>query len=245
VRVDDAETDIENCMDGNTLGPNILALACIRHALRFMTFSTDLVFDGSKGAPYVESDPVAPLGVYGRSKAEAEQRVLQADPQALVIRTSSFFGPWDKHNFVTQALGALKSGRPFEASNDLVVSPTYVPDLVTTTLNMLIDGETGVRHVANAGSLSWAEFGRRVAEALDLDTGLIQAVPASEMGWAAQRPANATLGTAFGQRLPDFEAALRRFADAIAPDLLRAPQPQTRNRRGSGLRGDRAPATAS
>ena len=72
--------------------------------LRFMTFSSDLVFDGTLDRPYVESDKVAPLGVYGRSKADAERRVLDSDPQALVIRTSAFFGPWDEHNFVVQTL---------------------------------------------------------------------------------------------------------------------------------------------
>jgi dTDP-4-dehydrorhamnose reductase len=63
--------------------------------MRFMTFSSDLVFDGAQGHAVCRIRPVAPLGAYGRSKAEAERRVLEADPQALVIRTSSFFGPWD------------------------------------------------------------------------------------------------------------------------------------------------------
>jgi dTDP-4-dehydrorhamnose reductase len=215
VRVDDAETDVENCMDGNTLGPNILALACIRHALRFMTFSTDLVFDGSKGAPYVESDPVAPLGVYGRSKAEAEQRVLEADPQALIIRTSSFFGPWDKHNFVTQALAALKSGQPFEASNDLVVSPTYVPDLVNASLDLMIDRERGVWHLTNGEAVTWAELARKACAVAGVDASRLQEVPATEAGYAAVRPAYSALGSERGMLLPSLDDALARYLRAL------------------------------
>jgi dTDP-4-dehydrorhamnose reductase len=245
VRVDEAETEAEACMRANADGPAHLAEACAGADVAFLTFSSDLVFDGRLGRPYLETDAPNPLNVYGRSKAEAERRVLDAGGRPLVVRTAAFFSPHDPHNFAHWVAHELAAGRTVQAAEDALVSPTYVPDLVTTTLNMMIDGETGVRHVANAGSLSWAEFARRVAEALDLDAGLIRPVPATEMGWAAQRPADATLGTAFGQRLPDFGAALSRFAASVAPDLLRAPQPQTRNRRGSGLRGDRAPATAT
>jgi dTDP-4-dehydrorhamnose reductase len=77
--------------------------------------------------PYVESDPPAPLNVYGRSKAEAERRVLECHPAALVVRTSAFFGPWDEYNYVALVLRALRAGKPFLAATDLVVSPTYVP----------------------------------------------------------------------------------------------------------------------
>jgi dTDP-4-dehydrorhamnose reductase len=92
---------------------------------------------------------VAPLNAYGRSKAEAERRVLDSDPQALVVRTSAFFGPWDEHNFVTQALAALGEGRPFAAAGDMTVSPTYVPDLVNACLDLLIDKECGIWHLTN------------------------------------------------------------------------------------------------
>ena len=215
VRVDDAETDAEACMAGNTLGANILALACIRHALRFVTFSSDLVIDGGKGEPYVESDPVAPLGVYGRSKAEAEQRVLEADPQALIIRTSSFFGPWDKHNFVTQALGALKSGQTFEASNDLVVSPTYVPDLVNASLDLMIDRERGVWHLTNAQAVTWAELARKACEIAGVDASGLRERASTELGYKAVRPAYSALSSERGLLLPSLEDALKRYIKAL------------------------------
>ncbi|MFL6671656.1 MAG: family 1 glycosylhydrolase [Massilia sp.] len=216
VRVDDAECEAERCLRENTLGPNILALACIRHGLRFMTFSSDLVFDGSQQRPYVESDPVAPLGVYGRSKAEAEQRVLAADPQALVIRTSAFFGPWDGHNFVTQALNALDAGEPFAAADDLVVSPTYVPDLVNTSLDLMIDRERGIWHLTNGAAVSWAELARRACALAGVDARRLEARPASALGMAAARPANSALHSERGMLLPSLDDALQRFVRELA-----------------------------
>jgi len=215
VRVDEAETDSERCMRENTLGPTVLALACMRHALRFMTFSSDLVFDGAKGAPYVESDATNPLGVYGRSKLDAETRVLDADPQALVIRTSAFFGPWDRHNFVTQALGALANGEPFQAAGDMVVSPTYVPDLVKVALDLMIDRERGIWHLTNGDAVSWAELARRACAAAGMSADGLQEVAADAVDYPAQRPAFSALGSERARLLPSLDDALQRYAHAV------------------------------
>jgi len=211
VRVDDAEGDIQRCMRENAHGPTVLALAAIRHALRFMTFSSDLVFDGTQDRPYIESDKVAPLGVYGRSKADAERRVLDSDPQALVIRTSAFFGPWDEHNVVTQALAALDAGRPFAAASDQVVSPTYVPDLVNVCLDLLIDRECGLWHLTNGAALSWADLARRAAAAAGVDDALLEARTAAELGLRAPRPRNSAMSSERGLLLPSFDDALARY----------------------------------
>jgi dTDP-4-dehydrorhamnose reductase len=216
VRVDDAEVDSARCLRENTHGPAVLALACMRHALRLVTFSSDLVFDGAKGTPYVESDAVAPLNVYGRSKADAERRVLEADPQALVIRTSAFFGPWDAHNFVAQALNALDAGQPFAAASDMVVTPTYVPDLVNATLDLLIDRERGIWHLANGEALSWAGLARRAAEAAGLNPGGIEARPQASFGQPARRPGNSALHSERGLLLPPLDDALERFVREVA-----------------------------
>jgi len=214
VRVDEAETDAERCLRENTLGPTLLALACMRHALRFMTFSSDLVFDGTKGAPYVESDAPNPLGVYGRSKADAETRVLDADPQALVIRTSAFFGPWDKHNFVTQALCALSGGASFQAAGDMIVTPTYIPDLVNVSLDLLIDRESGIWHLTNGDALSWAELARRACAMARTPAEGLHEVATDVCGYTARRPASSALGSERGLLLPSLDDALRRYIDA-------------------------------
>jgi dTDP-4-dehydrorhamnose reductase len=210
VRVDDAEADIERCMRENSHGPTILALAAIRHGLRFMTFSSDLVFDGTLDRPYVESDRTAPLGVYGRSKAEAERRVLDSDPQALVIRTSAFFGPWDEHNFVAQALGTLGAGQPFTAC-DQVVSPTYVPDLVNVALDLLIDRECGIWHLSNGEAMSWSDLARRACAAAGIEPHGLAERSAFDLGLAAPRPGYSALSSERGLLLPSFEDALARY----------------------------------
>jgi dTDP-4-dehydrorhamnose reductase len=200
-------------MRENAIGPAILAAACARHGIHLTTFSSDLVFDGARDRPYVECDATAPLGVYGRSKAEAEQRVLDRHPGALVVRTSAFFGPWDKHNFVTLALQALERGDSFTASSDLVVSPTYVPDLVHACLDLAIDGEAGIWHLANAGTVSWAELALKAAEQAGVDASRLEAIPASACGYAAARPRFAGLTSERGILLPALDNALARYLE--------------------------------
>jgi dTDP-4-dehydrorhamnose reductase len=211
VKVDQAESEVQRCFRENTLAPTIVGLACIRHDVRFVTFSSDLVFDGKRAVPYVESDPTAPLGVYGQSKADAEQRVLDADPNALVIRSSSFFGPWDQHNFITQALDALDNGEPFVAASDITVSPTYVPDLVDTALDLMIDKEKGIWHLTNCTAVTWAQLAAMAAEAAGVDATLLEARPAARLGHSALRPVYSALGSERGVLLPPLEDALGRY----------------------------------
>jgi dTDP-4-dehydrorhamnose reductase len=173
VRVADAEREREACMKWNAEGPALLARICADAGLPLVTFSSDLVFDGQKGEPYVETDAVRPQNVYGLSKAKAEQQVLNTLENALVIRTSAFFGPWDQYNFAWHVLSSLARGEPVRAGRNTAVSPTFVPDLVHATLDLLIDGETGLWHLANQGKLSWHEFATAVAEGAGYDPALV------------------------------------------------------------------------
>lgn len=213
VRVDQAERDAEACFRENSLGPSELARACARRKIRLATFSSDLVFDGSKNAPYLESDPVAPLNVYGRSKVAAERQVLEILPSSLLIRTSAFFGPWDEYNFVTLALKALAGRESFRAAEDGLISPTYVPDLVNTCLDLLIDGEQGLWHLANQGALSWAELAQKAAELAGINSGSLQKCFTNELDLAAKRPPYSVLGSARGLLLPPLENALVRYLE--------------------------------
>ncbi|HEX8653383.1 MAG TPA: family 1 glycosylhydrolase [Pyrinomonadaceae bacterium] len=212
VRVDDAEREPDLCRRENAYGPQILAAACARRGVALVTFSSDLVFDGASRAPYMESCGVAPLCVYGQTKAEAEKRVLDTLPSALVIRTSAFFGPWDKHNFVTVALDTVAARRPFVAASDATVSPTYVPDLVNATLDLLIDGERGLWHLANPGAITWAELARLAANLADLDASFIDGRPTGGLSLAAPRPLYSVLGSERAPGLlPPLENALSRY----------------------------------
>lgn len=212
VRVDDAENEPERCYRENTLGPAVLAAACREHGARLLTFSSDLVFDGTARTPYVESDGVAPLGVYGLSKARAEEDVSRALPHALIVRTSAFFGPWDQQDFLAAVLRRLAGGGRFAAASDIVVSPTYVPDLVDASLDLLVDGEAGIWHLANEGALSWAAFARRGAALAGLDPDLVDERTTGALGLAARRPPYSVLGSNRARLLPCIERSLERWA---------------------------------
>jgi dTDP-4-dehydrorhamnose reductase len=173
VRVDDAEWDSVSCQRINAGGAIALGLACEAHGLPLVTFSSDLVFDGNSTRPYTEFDVSNPRSAYGRSKAAAESALLALRDQPLIVRTSGFFGPWDACNFLARSLSTIANGVPFDAAEDLIISPTYVPDLVNAALDLLIDGERGVWHLANDGETSWADFARRAARLAGLDAELI------------------------------------------------------------------------
>lgn len=218
VRVDEAEHDPRQWRE-NVIGPTILARACARQGVRLLCFSSDLVFDGGKPTPYVESDQPRPLNAYGRSKLEAERRVLKLAPSALVVRTAAFFGPWDPHNFVARAIHALQRQERWRAASDQLVSPTYVPELVQAALNLLIDGERGVWHLTNRGAVSWAGFAQMVAEAAGLNAGLVEAVPGAALGQVALRPRYSALQSERGLRLAPLQDAVERFLAEVEPEL--------------------------
>ena len=212
VRVDEAEDDAQRCWRENTLGPTILAGACAQRGIALATFSSDLVFDGKAARLYIESDPVSPLNVYGWTKSEAEREILRLMPQALIVRTSAFFRPWDRYNFATVALRELRAGRPFVAARDQFVSPTYVPHLTAATLDLLIDGEKGIWHLASDGAVSWYEFAARVADLAAVDARSLVAADAPAR--RAAMPHYSVLGTERGKLLPPLDDALRSFIEA-------------------------------
>ena len=214
VRVDEAETDVDRCYRENVQGPSVLAVACAERGISLVTFSSDLVFDGAQQTPYVESHAVGPLNVYGSTKVEGERAVLAAMPNALVIRTSAFFGPWDPYNFVTLALAELAAERTVVAAEDVSISPTYVPDLVQGALDLLIDGEQGRWHLANGGEVSWAELARSAAQAVGLDAGRVEGRRLDELAFKAQRPRYSVLGSERDRIMPELDDALSRYLQA-------------------------------
>lgn len=216
VRVDDAEMESGSCFAVNTDGAANLAILCNKYGVKLLTFSTDLVFDGRKTLPYTEHDGKRPLNIYGQSKALAEEKVLEYNSNALIIRTSAFFGPWDNYNFITVALNALKNNESFTAISDVQISPTYVPDLVNTSLNLMIDDEHGIWHLSNKGQLSWADLGYTIAERAGYKTELVKPKPLRHFNYRAQRPVYSVLSSERGNILPPLDDALNRYFSAIS-----------------------------
>ncbi|HYE26686.1 MAG TPA: family 1 glycosylhydrolase [Allosphingosinicella sp.] len=209
VRVADAEREREACMAANADGAEALARACAAAGIPLVTFSSDLVFDGRLGRRYEERDEPCPACVYGISKAEAERRVLSAGGRPLVVRTSAFFGLWDRYNFAWRVVAALARGERVRACSRTRVSPTWVPDLCHVALDLLIDGETGLWHLANDGEVSWYDFARRVAEGTGLDADLVVRDDAAEQSGTA-------LTSARGVLLRSFDSALDEFSAQVA-----------------------------
>ncbi|HXH52166.1 MAG TPA: family 1 glycosylhydrolase [Sphingomicrobium sp.] len=208
VRTWEAEARKDECFRANVTGPELLAKACKVHGIPFVTFSSDLVFDGQLGRSYIEPDRPAPACAYGRSKAEAEARLLASDADALIIRTSAFFGPWDRHNFLFNTIERLKRGEDVVASDRTIVSPTYVPDLVQATLDLLLDEERGLWHLTNQGAVSWHELACEVADRAKLGRNRIRAAEDDEK-------TDTSLTSSRGLLLRPLDQAIGEFADRL------------------------------
>ncbi len=212
VKAAQAENEPDICYRANLQGPLVLAEACRQHNVQLVTFSSDLVFDGQKGSLYIESDSVHPQSVYGASKAAAEQQVLALLPSALVIRTSAFFGPWDEHNFAIMALRNLMTVQSLEAPAHVEVSPTFVPDLVQASLDLLLDGAEGIWHLATKGQISWAGFARLLALEAGAEPSVIEDwYQTQEEASAGKATQSTALGSEKSYLMPSLEDAIRRY----------------------------------
>jgi dTDP-4-dehydrorhamnose reductase len=120
-------------------------------------------------------------------------------------------GPWELYNLGAVALRLVSAVKLFPAAADTVVSATYVPELVHASLDLLIDGEQGVWHLANQGEITWAELARRSATMAGLDSSLVEECEISTLGLIASRPAYSVLGSERGQLLPPLDESLHRY----------------------------------
>lgn len=169
---------------------NLLPVHAIRRAAPgtpIMAYSSDYVFDGRAG-PYRETDPVAPLSVYGRLKAKLEDIVV--DSGGTIVRSTGIFGwePRPAKNFVLRLIASLRKGERARLPSDQIATPTYVEDLALASIELARTGENAVWHVAGPDLLSRPAFGRLVADVFGLDAGLIEEVPTVALAQAAPRP---------------------------------------------------------
>ena len=213
--VDHAERDPAACLAANRDGAAVLSAACRARDLPLLSISSDQVFDGRLGRALTESDQPNPLNALGGSKAEMERALLGAGGRDLIARTAAFFTPYNAADFAADVVRPLSEGRSMSAVDDVVISPTYVPDFVSAALDLMIDGETGLWHLANPGALSWYDFAVALAEALGLDAGLIRPVSSATADWTAKRPAYAPLSSERASVLPTLAHAIARYAAAL------------------------------
>jgi len=220
--VDLAEEQRDVARAVNARAPELVAEACADHGLPMVLVSTDFVFDGEKGAPYVEDDFVAPLSVYGATKLEGEQRAAAALPRGLTIaRTQWLYGPRGKH-FPGTVLTLAESRDELRVVADQIGTPTSTLELSPALWELLERGERvdglggGIYHAACEGRASWCDFARATFELAGLDPGRVFACTTEEFPRPARRPRQSTLDCARltalrGRPLLTWKQALLRF----------------------------------
>ncbi len=195
--------------------PAVLAV-CGARCLPLLTFSSDLVFDGARQTPYVESDGVASPAAEGHGQGEADAHVLALGSTALVARTGPLFGPWEPSDGLTRALRALGAGLPVVAADDAVCSPTFIPDLANACLDLLVDGERGLWHLATPGAMTWTDLIRRAAIRAELDARMLEAPAVAGGIGTVPYPPYRALSSERGVLLPALDDAIARYVDASA-----------------------------
>jgi len=222
--------DVDGCQKNealarevNTLGSRHVARAVGGRSL-LVYVSTDYVFDGKKRSPYEESDPTAPVNIYGATKLAGEEEVRANAKEFLIVRPAQIWGEnliTRKPTLVQKILASAKTGEVIELLSDQKQSPTYAAQLAQDLLGLVKAGERGVYHAAGASALSRYEVGLKVAEAYDLDSSCLRPVKLSAAGLAAPRPANVALSSAklagvLGREPPSFDASLKQFRSTVA-----------------------------
>ena len=218
--VDGAEADRAAAEAVNVLGTRNVVEAVRGTHTSVVYFSTDYVFDGAKGAPYVETDRPRPLNVYGRTKLAGEREVLSW-AHGIVFRTSWLFSETG-HNFVKTILAAAQertgTGEPLRVVDDQVGSPTYAGHLAAAVDEALRRGlGSGIYHLAGSGYCSWCELAGEIVDLAGLQVD-VEPITTAEAGRPARRPAFSALDTERPiPRLPHWAEGVAEAVDRLIP----------------------------
>ena len=192
--VDGAESDWRNAEAVNVQGAANVGAAAAEAGALIVHVSTDYVFDGSKREPWLESDPVAPLCVYGETKLAGEQAVAEADPAHAIVRTAWLFGAGGK-NFVDTILGLGEQRDEISVVTDQVGCPTWTGHLAGALVELAErPDETGIHHIAASGSCSWNELALEIFERAGINCRVLPAT-SEQFVRPATRPAYSVLGS--------------------------------------------------
>jgi dTDP-4-dehydrorhamnose reductase len=217
--VDYCESHREEAFVVNAEAPRLLAEIANEKSARLVHFSTDYVFDGKKTDPYVEEDKAVPLSVYGESKLEGEQRVLEASSQHLVVRLSWVFGP-DKPSFIDQIIQRAREKDVVTAVADKFSAPTFTIDVAGWLRLVVEKNANGILHLTNNGGCSWQEWAQYAIDVcrsrgLPLKAERVEAVSLGDMkNFVAQRPVHTVLSTAKFTALTGVQP--RHWREAVA-----------------------------
>jgi dTDP-4-dehydrorhamnose reductase len=221
--VDKAESEPEMAFAVNRDGAANVAAAAAHAGIPVIHISTDYVFDGTKAAAYVEDDPIAPVGIYGRSKAEGEAAVCAANPHAVILRTAWVYGV-EGANFVKTMLRLGAERDVLRIVDDQRGCPTFADDLAGGIVSVAgnLGERWGTYHLSGGGETTWFGFaGAIFAEAARLGarTPRLEPITTADYPTPAKRPANSVLDCTkakrtFGVELPPWNDGLSRMLRA-------------------------------
>ncbi len=214
--VDKAESDTDSALLLNGVAVGYLGQLCGLTAMKLLQVSTDFVFDGSSSAPYTEDDAVNPLGAYGRSKLEGEDRALAAT--GVVVRTSWLFGP-NGNSFPRTMLRAAAAGKTLRVVSDQFGKPTYTRDLGRVIADLIAkDAYPGIYHAAGPDAMTWHEFAVMTLNAGGFNVD-IEPIRTDDWPTPAKRPAYSVLDTGKIESLGI--APMRPISEALAEFVQR------------------------
>lgn len=209
--VDGCTRDPERAMRVNGAATANVAQACRRHGARLIYISTDYVFAGDLGRPYLESDEPRPLNPYGESKLAGERAAAELSDH-LIVRTQWLYGPAGK-NFIATIVNAARTRPSLRVVADEWGSPTYVPDLAAALWQVATQPVTGIVHITNSGVCTWHGLAVKALALAGLATP-VEPISAAEWGSPTVRPKYSPLGN---QRWLELgHAPLRPWQEAVA-----------------------------
>jgi dTDP-4-dehydrorhamnose reductase len=215
-RLSDCHRDHERAQRINTAGTALLADLCAAGKARLVYVSTDLVFDGEH-APYRETDPPAPLSIYGQTKAAAEQAVL-AHPGNTVVRVSLLFGPSPgAPSFFDEQVRCLREGKEITLFEDEWRTPIDLPTAAHALVELALSDEDGLFHVGGPQRLSRLEMGRALARVYGYDSSLVRPIRRGSFPALEPRPRDTSLDSSRWRKAfpwihwSNHDEALRRF----------------------------------
>ena len=191
--VDKAESEKELVFKINADAPGIIARACHEHNIQLIHISTDYVFNGNGSVPYKEDDATDPVNLYGDSKLHGEKKVMELNPDSIIIRTSWVYSEFGK-NFVKTMLRLMADKEQISVVSDQSGTPTYAADLAEAILLIISSGEwrPGIYHFSNEGNITWYDFAIAIKE-LSGSNCKVNPIPTTQYPTPAKRPVYSVL----------------------------------------------------
>jgi dTDP-4-dehydrorhamnose reductase len=219
--VDKAESDTQNAVNVNSIGPKNLATACHQTNTTLLHISTDFVFNGAKNSPYIETDKTAPLSVYGNTKCVGETEIIKNAPKSYIIRTSWLYSEYGR-NFMKTMIRFGNEKDSLSVINDQTGTPTYAKDLAEVLIKIIQKKPIpyGIYHYSNEGTATWFDFAKAI---FDITKSTIQLHPIATEAYPlpAKRPKYSVLNsskikTALELEIPAWHDSLKKAISALS-----------------------------